>query len=442
MTTPKLQMPELVVGQAGKELTHNQALAALDQLAQAVVVDKDLTAPPGSPANGSMYIVAAGATGAWAGQSGKLAYWLTTVAAWTFITPAAGMAVRVLDELDTAGLPKVYAYSGTAWVEQAGGSAGSGLTNLTEAKTTASPNATVPVVSLSVTITETHGDAAFCPKGNGALLADIPTGTTAGGNKRGINAVDLQFSRSSAAQVASGDYSAILGGDGNLASGAYSLVSGGNANSATALFTYVGGGSGNSATANFAGVPCGQSCTASGLHAVAYGKNNLSDGAGAGAYGIDSWSRGVQGACSYAAGKFYVRGDAQRVQYVLRKQTTDATPGRLAADGLNSTSQYQITLPNNGANAFSGSVVARSSTGDLVSAWEFKGAIKRGASAGTTALVGTPTVALLGQDAGASAWAFAITADTTTGCIAFTVTGAAATSIQWVAEVSTAEVNW
>lgn len=98
MTTPKLQMPELVVGQAGKELTHNQALAVLDQLAQAVVVDKDLTAPPGSPANGSMYIVAAGATGVWSGQSGKLAYWLTTVAAWTFITPADGWFAWVADE--------------------------------------------------------------------------------------------------------------------------------------------------------------------------------------------------------------------------------------------------------------------------------------------------------------------------------------------------------
>lgn len=110
MTTPKLQMPELVVGQAGKELTHNQALAVLDQLAQAVVVDKDLTAPPGSPANGSMYIVAAGATGAWSGQSGKLAYWLTTVAAWTFITPADGWVAWVADEA------KRYERVGGAWV--------------------------------------------------------------------------------------------------------------------------------------------------------------------------------------------------------------------------------------------------------------------------------------------------------------------------------------
>lgn len=91
-------MPELSVGQAGKELTHNQALAILDQIAQAVVVDKDLTAPPVSPANGAMYIPAPGATGPWAGQSGKLAFWLTTVAAWTFVTPANGWSVWVADE--------------------------------------------------------------------------------------------------------------------------------------------------------------------------------------------------------------------------------------------------------------------------------------------------------------------------------------------------------
>jgi hypothetical protein len=98
LTTPKLLLPELVVGQAGKELTHNQALAILDQLTQPIVVDKDLSAPPGSPANGAMYIVAAAATGLWVGQSGKLAVWLTTVAAWTFIAPANGWSVWVNDE--------------------------------------------------------------------------------------------------------------------------------------------------------------------------------------------------------------------------------------------------------------------------------------------------------------------------------------------------------
>lgn len=121
MTTPKLQMPELVVGQAGKELTHNQALAVLDQLAQAVVVDKDLTAPPGSPANGSMYIPATGSTGAWASQDGKLAYWLTTVAAWTFIAPTDGWSVWVTDEAVR------YERKAGAWVVVATGGGGVSL---------------------------------------------------------------------------------------------------------------------------------------------------------------------------------------------------------------------------------------------------------------------------------------------------------------------------
>lgn len=121
MTTPKLQLPELVVGQSGKELTHNQALAILSQLTQANVVDKDLTAPPASPADGAMYIVAAGATGAWSGQSGKLAYWLTTVAAWTFITPADGWSVWVTDEAVR------YERKAGAWVIVAAGGGGVSL---------------------------------------------------------------------------------------------------------------------------------------------------------------------------------------------------------------------------------------------------------------------------------------------------------------------------
>lgn len=132
-------MPELVVGQAGKELTHNQALAVLDQLAQAVVVDKDLTAPPGSPANGSMYIVAAGAIGAWAGQSGKLAYWLTTVAAWTFITPADGWSVWVTDE------GKRYELVSGVWtiVSSGGGGSGDMLSTLLSAEISITGTATL-----------------------------------------------------------------------------------------------------------------------------------------------------------------------------------------------------------------------------------------------------------------------------------------------------------
>lgn len=118
MTTLKLALPELTVGQAGKELTHNQALAILDQLVQPVVLDKDLATPPGSPANGAAYIVAAGATGAWSGKSGQIAFWLTSVAAWTFVVPVNGWSVWVDDEA------KRYERKAGAWVEGGGGGTG------------------------------------------------------------------------------------------------------------------------------------------------------------------------------------------------------------------------------------------------------------------------------------------------------------------------------
>lgn len=127
MTTPKLALPELSTSQAGKEITHNQALAILDQIAQASVVDKDLAAPPGSPANGAAYIVASSPTGAWAGKAGQIAFWLSSVSAWTFIVPAAGWIVWVADEAER------YQYSGSLWLLTSGSVAYSSL--ITEATT-------------------------------------------------------------------------------------------------------------------------------------------------------------------------------------------------------------------------------------------------------------------------------------------------------------------
>lgn len=109
MTTPKLSLPELSTSQAGKEITHNDALLILDALAQGTVKDKDLAAPPGSPSDGDAYIVGASATGDWASQDGKIAVWRTSVAAWTFITPQEGWELWVDDETVS------YRYTSSAW---------------------------------------------------------------------------------------------------------------------------------------------------------------------------------------------------------------------------------------------------------------------------------------------------------------------------------------
>ena len=58
---------------------------------------------------------------------------------------------------------------------------------------------------------QSNVDFVLSPKGNGSILAQQPDGTAAGGNNRGLFAVDLQMQRTSASQVASGKNSTAIG---------------------------------------------------------------------------------------------------------------------------------------------------------------------------------------------------------------------------------------
>ena len=94
--TTNLLLPYILAAQAQKHVTHNDALRLLDGLVQLSVLDRDLAAPPGSPAEGARYIVAAGATGAWSGWSGDVALW--SDGAWLRLPARAGWQVWVEDE--------------------------------------------------------------------------------------------------------------------------------------------------------------------------------------------------------------------------------------------------------------------------------------------------------------------------------------------------------
>lgn len=74
---------------------------------QLSVKDRDLATPPGSPASGDTYIVAASPTGAWAGQASKVAVW--TGSAWVFGTPRVGWIAYIEDE------QKLTAYKAGGW---------------------------------------------------------------------------------------------------------------------------------------------------------------------------------------------------------------------------------------------------------------------------------------------------------------------------------------
>lgn len=62
------------------------------------VVDRDLTAPPGSPANDQMYIAAAVATGDWAGRENDLLWTQDGGTTWRYIVPSEGWKIWVVDE--------------------------------------------------------------------------------------------------------------------------------------------------------------------------------------------------------------------------------------------------------------------------------------------------------------------------------------------------------
>jgi len=94
--TTNLALPLLAAAQAQKHVTHNEALAMLDALAQIAVKARGWTDAPAEPAPGDRYIVGSDATGAFSGQDGAVAWFDAGV--WRFLPPQAGWLAFVEDE--------------------------------------------------------------------------------------------------------------------------------------------------------------------------------------------------------------------------------------------------------------------------------------------------------------------------------------------------------
>lgn len=242
------------------------------------------------------------------------------------------------------------------------------------------------------------------PTGTGAVQAQATTSTTAGGNARGANAVDWQTTRSSAAQVASGVNASLVGGVNNTASGQQSIVGGGFS-------------------------------TASNTYSVALGGAVNVSGANSAGFGLQSADRGSTGRLVFASGQFAAQGDAQGGEHVLRKQTTDATISRLTADAGAAGAANTINLPNFGIFAGRLIVVAKQAGAVNAAVWRIDLAAARGNGAGTVVLIegASAAVAPTASTGTVTGWVLTVAADTTNGGIAVSGTGAAATTINWVA---------
>jgi len=108
-----LKLSYLMPSQAQKHVTVNESLLRLDALVQAAAVSRSIAAQPGGPADGALYILPAGKSGAaWDSfADGALAYYRD--GAWEQLSPRAGWRAWVADEA------LLLAHDGAAWVSVA-----------------------------------------------------------------------------------------------------------------------------------------------------------------------------------------------------------------------------------------------------------------------------------------------------------------------------------
>jgi hypothetical protein len=242
---------------------------------------------------------------------------------------------------------------------------------------------------------------ALAMTGTGGLTLNVPDSTTTGGNARGPYALDLQSNRVSASQVASGTGSAILGGQNNTASG--------------------------------------QNCT------VVGGGNHVCDAT----FGVTMASTAStltqKGKVAIGAGAFSVNGDAQMGIQVLRTSVTSTSAATLTTDGAALGANNLIILPNSGVFELSCKMVVRDTvSGDAALFYLDNALFTRGASASTTAVVGSPAWTAGAATAGMSGvLTAAVSADTTNGGVKLqlTATNGATHTHHAVARCLTTEVR-
>jgi len=254
-------------------------------------------------------------------------------------------------------------------------------------------------VAMGETATATGTNAVALGKARAAtsdsFAAQIGDSTTTYGAKTAANTIAMGY-----LAVASGQYAAVLGGSSCQAQSAYSCVIGGG--SATALGTY--------------------SVVLGGYATISSGHGKVVSGTGMTAF----------------AGQ----GTAQTGTMTIARNTTNGTPTVLLSDNGTAGTLNQLTLANNQSMAVTGRVIAQrkgSESTTSTAMWTFNAVIRRGANAASTALVAAVTPTLIAADADAAAWTVAVTADTTNGALAVTVTGEAAKNIRWVCTLESTE---
>ena len=352
---------------------------------------------------------------------------------------------------------------GLTWAAASGGGGGADLYAANESSPTAQPSATgsnASAIGDSAVASGNRGLAfGFSSLASGFNAISIGNGESNNSNTIAIGGNSLSSGGQSFADghssVSTGFYSHAT--TNSYASGSNSFAAGiannsssygatgnnsiaiGNQCKATGNYSISIGHSNNVSGANGASA-IGQSLTVAGEGAFAAGQTSIASGSYSQAIGHGANTANIHGKFAKANGYFNNYADAQYGQFVLRGNTTDATAKILTTNNSAAAATNQIILPNTSAYAFHGTIVGREDASDGTDCCAFKveGLIRREANAGTTVLVNSATTVIDNTPN----WSMALSADTTNGGLAITMTGAASTNIRFVATIHTSEVTY
>jgi hypothetical protein len=248
------------------------------------------------------------------------------------------------------------------------------------------------------------------------------------GNSRATGTVDLQMSRTSATQIASGSNSFIAAGRNNTASGNFSAVVGGEGCSATGNYSVASGLNASAGAGSLA-----HSATALGTNSAAFCSNATASAEATIAFSAGTADRrGMLAIGSPGISNFTGRG--QSVQLQMRGYTTNATPTEMVV----ASGPIKLTIPENVALFGTIEIAAIQVTTPTETAhYVRKFAIQN--LGGTTTLIGSVTT--VGTDHETTAGMdVAITADDTGDFLKVEVTGIASTNLRWMACVRGVEI--
>ena len=309
------------------------------------------------------------------------------------------------------------------------------------------------------------GNGATAPGGPGYAIGNSNAGgdnsfaAVVGSNSssygaQALNSIAIGYQ----AKVASGASGAVAigGGAATVAAGTKAVVIGGDANQTSAAVSAILGGSSNTigASSSQSAIICGSggiinnSATYSALVCALNGEVQAGVTTSAGIFCSDSSKVGANNSAALAGSNLRTRltgqvswgaqvsvGDGQASHVVAQGVTTNATPTSIYA---RTSAGTRLLVANNSTAAFTALIVARRT--DVVgeaAAYEIKGLIAN--NAGTTAIVGAITKTVIAESD--ASWDATIVADNTNDAIDIQVTGAAAKTIKWAANVLVVEIG-